>query len=445
MPIVAARASCSETIGRFDPIPWHVVGTPRVWNGDDMALAIGESIQAAGAVVRAAAPEALQIGGHAAPAVARIGDVSHISSALRNLAEEFSRGSGIIDAKRYRGSVQTLSAGVKRLDTEIGAAIALTGDAQHPVVSWLQDARSGLAQATEGLQNITPTRKFLPPGARRYDTSPIISDLIATSTKIDTAASGIHQLQPAADTLIHEPATRIISPDALAEALLTPGSARSVRRTRFPLQHALKRVGPALGEKLRGTIQIHGIENLPTTGRVILAPTHATMLDGPVWMAKLAQKRLLRPMMRTGIGPFGKVNERMLETGGVFTVDIGRGQGDKALAVAREILHKDQAVVLFPEGYLVRSDHVGQVRDGVARLALDTDTTIVPISIYGTKSKGSLPEAGRGVQIVIGKAIDPMHMPAGDHNVGVLRDRVQQALIGLHEDSRSRWIASQRG
>lgn len=132
--------------------------------------------------------------------------------------------------------------------------------------------------------------------------------------------------------------------------------------------------------------QITGIENLPE-GRVLVVPNHAGQLpfDGVV----VAQAMLLRGqpprMARTMAERFFPtvpiVNEAFSRAGVVVGDPVN----------CRNLLNDDQAILVFPEGAR-GSGKVFQKRyklvrfgRGFMRLALQTKTPIVPVSVVGSE------------------------------------------------------------
>jgi 1-acyl-sn-glycerol-3-phosphate acyltransferase len=132
--------------------------------------------------------------------------------------------------------------------------------------------------------------------------------------------------------------------------------------------------------------QITGIENMPE-GRVLVVPNHAGQLpcDGVV----VAQAMLLRgqpPRMARAMA------ERFFPTVPVVNEAFSRAGvvvGDPVNC--RNLLLDDQAILVFPEGARgsgkVFKDRYKLVRfgRGFMRLALQTNTPIVPVSVVGSE------------------------------------------------------------
>lgn len=129
------------------------------------------------------------------------------------------------------------------------------------------------------------------------------------------------------------------------------------------------------------TYQCEGEEHVPADGAALVVANHPSYLD-PVLLS-LEVKRPIRFMAWDAVfrvpllGPF-------LRAFGAFPVDVRRGQGRKAYEKARALLQSGALVGLFPEGKRSRTGWMEPaLREGAARLALETGVPIVPASIIG--------------------------------------------------------------
>ncbi len=126
-----------------------------------------------------------------------------------------------------------------------------------------------------------------------------------------------------------------------------------------------------------------GTENVPHTGRLIVVPNHvsnadpsmvATALPRPVQF--LAKDTLFHhPVSRWFFNSYGAFP---LKRAGI---DVG------AYRWARKVLDADRALVLFPEGKR-GVNGLGPGLPGVVRLALATDTPLLPVAVTGTTHLG---------------------------------------------------------
>ena len=105
-----------------------------------------------------------------------------------------------------------------------------------------------------------------------------------------------------------------------------------------------------------------GAENIPRTGRVIVASNHMSYLDVLVFTHFL---------FRNGRAP------RYLGKSGVFRVPV----------IGKILLESGHMLGVYPEGTLTRDPQMWPMvaKTGCARLALQTDTPVIPIAQWGSQ------------------------------------------------------------
>jgi 1-acyl-sn-glycerol-3-phosphate acyltransferase len=127
-------------------------------------------------------------------------------------------------------------------------------------------------------------------------------------------------------------------------------------------------------------LEVHGLQYFPMTGPVIVAANHVTNYD-PFPM----QFSLPRPIFYMGKASLFKfpVMDIALRNLGAFPVY--RGEKDAwALLHARRILDHGQVLGMFPEGTRSKGRGLGVAKTGAARLALESNSLISPMTIIGT-------------------------------------------------------------
>ncbi|HKX27295.1 MAG TPA: lysophospholipid acyltransferase family protein [Blastocatellia bacterium] len=128
------------------------------------------------------------------------------------------------------------------------------------------------------------------------------------------------------------------------------------------------------------SVEFHGLENVPENGAVIVAGNHPSYLD-PV-LVGLPLKRKIRFMAWDALFKVPLLGP-LISTLGAFPVDIRKGRGESAFLEARRILNEGHVLGIFPEGQRSEQGPMGELRTGVARLAIETGATIVPVTIGG--------------------------------------------------------------
>ena len=125
--------------------------------------------------------------------------------------------------------------------------------------------------------------------------------------------------------------------------------------------------------------RIRGKENIISSGRVVFAGNHTKWLD-PVLLVTsnirilhfLAKIELFQGLLK----PFIK---------GMLCIPVNRKVHDgKALVEAEKVLEQDEAICIFPEGTINRTDDtIMPFKTGAVRMAYSTNSKIVPFTIKG--------------------------------------------------------------
>lgn len=153
-------------------------------------------------------------------------------------------------------------------------------------------------------------------------------------------------------------------------------------------------------------LTVTGQENLPKSGAVILAPTHRSRWDAllvPYSVGKPIIGRDLRFMISEDEvkGIQGWFMRRL----GGFPVNT-KHPNIGTIRHSVELLRNGEALVIFPEGNIFRDTEVQPLKPGMARIALqaqtsqpDVNLTIVPITI---RYSSPVPHWGCDVEVKIG-------------------------------------------
>jgi 1-acyl-sn-glycerol-3-phosphate acyltransferase len=127
-------------------------------------------------------------------------------------------------------------------------------------------------------------------------------------------------------------------------------------------------------------VEHQGVENVPEEGAVIIAGNHPSYLDG--LLVGLPIKRPIRFMAWDALFKVPVLGQ-IIKAMGAFPVDIRKGRGEAAFREALRVLEAGAALGIFPEGQRSEQAAMGELRAGVARLAIETGAPIVPVTIGG--------------------------------------------------------------
>src|SRR5919108_6653941 len=123
-----------------------------------------------------------------------------------------------------------------------------------------------------------------------------------------------------------------------------------------------------------------GVDNVPPSGPVILAPNHFSQWDH--FFAGVYLRRKIRFMAKSQLFSNSFI-EFVFAHGGV--VPVRRGQRDEeAFITAHAVLDQGGCMLMYAEGGRSRSGRLGDPRPGVGRLALESGAPVVPVAIHGS-------------------------------------------------------------
>jgi len=127
-------------------------------------------------------------------------------------------------------------------------------------------------------------------------------------------------------------------------------------------------------------LRVMGLENVPRSGPVILAPNHFSSWDH--FMVACFVRRPLHFMAKSQLFS-NPVVTFILTHGGAFPVRRGH-RDEETFKTAFAILERGGIVLLYPEGGRARSGEPGRPRRGVGRIALESGVPVIPVCVHGT-------------------------------------------------------------
>lgn len=158
--------------------------------------------------------------------------------------------------------------------------------------------------------------------------------------------------------------------------------------------------------RLLSRVQVVGIDNLPRTGGVIIAPNHLHIADPPVLSAFLPRKIYFMAKQEAWGHSFMGLLSRWFEA-----FPVRRGEVDlAAYRHALKILADGQVLGIFPEGHRSRDGHLQVGQPGAIILAQRSGAPIVPVGIHGLSDVLGWPGVvqRRTLRINVG---EPFHPP----------------------------------
>jgi len=192
----------------------------------------------------------------------------------------------------------------------------------------------------------------------------------------------------------------------MSEALrIDGGELPSTSGVRRPRTRLLTHGRPVLHAVIRAwwNLEIHGAEQVPDSGPVVMAANHVGWLDGP--MLAICAPRPVHALTKQEMfeGPLGG----FLRASG--QIELDRFHVDvSAIRQAVRALQEGLVVGVFPEGTRGAGDMTSP-RAGAAYLALVTGAPVVPVAFLGTRlpggADGSVPPRGTRVAMTFGAPV----------------------------------------
>lgn len=195
-----------------------------------------------------------------------------------------------------------------------------------------------------------------------------------------------------------------------------------------------------------GKISVSGQDNLPTTGPIILAPTHRARWDSlvlPLVAGRPVTGRDLRFMV-TADEVKGLQGWFIRRLGG-FPVNVRRPT-ISSLRHGIDLLLEKAMLVIYPEGGIFRDNQVHRLKPGLARLAVQAEAMqpglgvhIVPVSLH---YDDPFPTWRSTVKVTFGQPIAVAEYLRDDCTADALKAQAKQlttdlktALVTLSGDS----------
>ena len=126
-------------------------------------------------------------------------------------------------------------------------------------------------------------------------------------------------------------------------------------------------------------MRVEGRENFPLDGPVIIAANHIANFD--VFPMQFAVPRAICFMGKAEL--FNTLLDPLLRILCAFPVN--RGEKDEwALRHARKVLIRAQTLGMFPEGKRSKGGGLGVAKTGTARMAIEMNCPIIPMTVVGT-------------------------------------------------------------
>ena len=197
-------------------------------------------------------------------------------------------------------------------------------------------------------------------------------------------------------------------------------------------------IGPIL--RVLGRPSVVGGGNLPSSGPVIIAGNHLTVVDS-FFLVLLVRRRvtfIAKSEYFTCRGIKGAALRWFFSATGQVPVDRrGADASAPALEAAKSILRQGEVWAVYPEGTRSPDGRLYKGKTGLARVAIETGAPVVPLVMHGTLAVnpvGSRMWRPGKVRMTVGEPLDFTRYAGGENSKAILRavtDEVMAALANL--------------
>ncbi len=219
----------------------------------------------------------------------------------------------------------------------------------------------------------------------------------------------------------------LCSPFAIVASMITRSGTPSHRVARFWASIVLWAAGVRVRTKI--------LHDVPSSGPVIFACNHASLIDIPVLYKALPLE--FRFIVKKELFKIPLLGLAMKEAGYIPIDRAARGKAAfKSLKEAANRIRNGASIVIFPEGTRTLDGKLQEFKEGGFMLAMMSGCPVVPVAIKGTFniiSKGSMLASPGDVEVLLGEPIEISgtgRKPDRKEVAKLAHDRIQQMLEG---------------
>jgi 1-acyl-sn-glycerol-3-phosphate acyltransferase len=197
-------------------------------------------------------------------------------------------------------------------------------------------------------------------------------------------------------------------------------------------------LGPILKALFRPWVR--GMENIPTSGPVILASNHLSFSDS-IFLPLQSRRPvvfLAKSEYFTGRGFKGALTRWFFKATGQLPIDRSGGRASEAsLNTGLRVLAQGQVLGIYPEGTRSPDGRLFRGRTGIARMALESKVPVIPVAMIDTEKVQPigrrLPRIRR-IGIIVGEPLDFSRFDGMEGDRVILRavtDEIMYELMKL--------------
>jgi len=201
-----------------------------------------------------------------------------------------------------------------------------------------------------------------------------------------------------------------------------------------------------IGLKICNRMEVHGLQNVPETGGLIIASNHTSYLDPPAVGSSTRRKRMTHFMARDTLFKH-PVLGLILRKSGVIPLDRDRGDL-KAMKTAIQLLKNGAAVALFPEGTRSVDGTLQPPKPGIGFLVAKGQAPVLPVYVHGSYEAWSKYSGGlkrKPINVLFGRLItqeEIQRLGSGREAYSQIGELIMKRIADLKADFEERLISS---
>lgn len=203
-------------------------------------------------------------------------------------------------------------------------------------------------------------------------------------------------------------------------------------------------LGPLLKALFRPWVR--GMENIPTTGPVILASNHLSFSDS-IFLPLQSRRPvvfLAKSEYFTGKGLKGALTRWFFKATGQLPIDRSGGKASEAsLNTGLKVLAQGQVLGIYPEGTRSPDGRLFRGRTGIARMVLEAKVPVIPVAMIDTEKVQPigrrLPRIRR-IGIIVGEPLDFSRFDGMEGDRVILRAVTDEIMYELMKISGQEYV-----
>jgi len=189
--------------------------------------------------------------------------------------------------------------------------------------------------------------------------------------------------------------------------------------------------------------KVKGLRNVPGNGPVIIASNHLSFSDS-IFMPLVVPRKvtfLAKSEYFTSPGPKGLLKKLTFIALGQVPVDRSGGRrSEAALITGLKILAEGKCLGIYPEGTRSPDGRLYKGRTGIARLAIESGSPIIPVAMFNTEKiqpTGTVVPKVMRVEMIFG---EPMYFEGDSTDLLYLRDVTDKIMSTIQEMSGQEYV-----